>query len=144
MMELLFTSLGNSSNPVEVRFCNYNQEESVHTTYTDKFNVTPGTKTTVRLNVDAYLVDGELPGFSIAIFGGPQWNTQLEDGTYDRHSVVISNLRLTGVDARDIDLSTATVTVGIPGSNTGGQIAIVDGEIVITGGFCYDGHLITF
>ena len=143
-MDLLLTTLGNSTDPVEVRFCNYGQTESVHTTYTNMFQVTAGTKTTVRFKVDEYLVDGQLPGFGFAIFGGPQWNTQLEDGTYDRHSVVISNLRLTGVDARDIDLSTATVTVGIPGSNSGGQIAIVDGEIVITGGFCYDGHLITF
>ena len=143
-MDLLLTTLGNSTDPVEVRFCNHGQTESVHTTYTNMFQVTAGTKTTVRFKVDEYLVDGQLPGFGFAIFGGPQWNTQLEDGTYDRHSVVISNLRLTGVDARDIDLSTATVTVGIPGSNSGGQIAIVDGEIVITGGFCYDGHLITF
>ncbi len=143
-MDLLLTTLGNSTDPVEVRFCKFGQTDSVHTTYTNMVQITAGTKTTVRFKVDEYLVDGQLPGFGIAIFGGPQWNTQLEDGTYDRHSVVISNLRLTGVDARDIDLSTATVTVGIPGSNTGGQIAIVDGEIVITGGFCYDGHLITF
>ena len=143
-MDLLLTTLGNSTDPVEVRFCNYGQTDSVHTTYTDMLQVTAGTKTTVRFKVDEYLVDGQLPGFGIAIFGGPQWNTQLEDGTYDRHSVVISDLRLTGVNARNIDLSTATVTVGIPGSNSGGQIAIVDGEIVITGGFCYDGHLITF
>ena len=143
-MDLLLTTLGNSTDPIEVRFCNYGQTDSVHTTYTNNFQVTAGTKTTVRFKVDEYLVDGQLPGFGIAIFGGPEWNTQLEDGTYDRHSVVISNLRLTGVDARDIDLSAATVTVGIPGSNSGGQIAIVDGEIVITGGFRYDGHLITF
>ena len=143
-MDLLLTTLGNSTDLVEMRFCNYGQTESVHSTYTNNLQITAGTKTTVRFKVDEYLVDGKLPGFGIAIFGGPQWNTQLEDGTYDRHSVVISNLRLTGVGARDIDLSTATVSVGIPGSNTGGQIAIVDGEIVITGGFCYDGHLITF
>ena len=116
----------------------------VSATTADLIQVTAGTKVSVRFKVDAYLVDGQLPGFGIAIFGGPEWNTQLEDGTYDRHSVVISNLRLTGVGARDIDLSTATATVGLPGSNTGGQIAIVDGEIVISGGFCYDGHLITF
>ena len=144
VMELLFTSLSNSSNPVEVRFCNYNQEESVHTTYTDKFNVTPGTKTTVRLNADKYLVDGELPGFGVAIFGGPEWNTQLSNGTYDRHSVVISDLRLEGAGAKTIDMSAATVSTGIPGSNSGGQIAIVDGQIVISGGFRYDGHMITF
>ncbi len=144
VMELLLTTLGNSTNPVEMRFCNYSQEDTVHTTYTDNLNVTPGTKTTVRLNVDKYLVDGELPGFGIAIFGGPEWNTQLGNGTYDRHSVVISDLRLEGAGARTIDLSSATVATGIPGSNSGGQIAIVDGEIVITGGFRYDGHLITF
>ena len=143
-MDLLLTTLGNSTDSVEIRFCNYGQTESVHTTYTNILQVTAGTKTTVRFKVDEYLVDGQLPGFGIAIFGGPEWNTQLEDGTYDRHSVVISDLRLTGVNARDIDLSTATATVGIPGSNTGGQIAIVDGEIVISGGFRYDGHLITF
>ncbi len=144
VMDLLLTTLGNSTNPVEMRFCIYNQEDTVHTTYTDRLNITPGTETTVRLNVDQYLVDGELPGFGIAIFGGPEWNTQLSNGTYDRHSVVISDLRLEGAGAKTIDLNAATVSTGIPGSNTGGQIAIADGQIVISGGFRYDGHLITF
>ena len=144
VMELLLTTLGNSTSPVELRFCIYNQEDTVHTTYTDHLNVTPGTKTTVRLNADKYLVNGELPGFGIAIFGGPEWNTQLAGGTYDRHAVVISDLRLEGAGAKTIDMSAATVSTGIPGSNSGGQIAIVDGQIVISGGFRYDGHLITF
>ena len=144
VMDLLFTTLGNSTSPVEMRFCNYNQEDTVHTTYTDHLNITPGTKTTVRLNADKYLVNGELPGFGIAIFGGPEWNTQLTGGTYDRHSVVISDLRLEGAGAKTIDMSAATVSTGIPGSNSGGQIAIADGQIVISGGFRYDGHLITF
>ena len=143
VMDVLLTTLSNSTNPVEIRFCNYNQEDSVHTTYTDLLHVTAGTKTTVRLKVDNYLVDGALPGFSIGIFGGPEWNTQISAGVYDRHSVVISDLRLEGAGARDIDLSAATVATGIPGSNTGGSIAIVDGQIVISGGFRYDGHRIT-
>ena len=144
VMDLLVTTLSNSTNPVEMRFCNYSQEDSVHTTYTDLLRVTAGTKTTVRLKVDNYLVDGELPGFGIGIFGGPEWNTLISDGVYDRHSVVISDLRLEGAGARDIDLSAATVATGIPGSNVGGTIAIVDSQIVITGGYRYDGHLITF
>ncbi|MBQ6831376.1 MAG: hypothetical protein IJO28_01950 [Oscillospiraceae bacterium] len=144
VMDMLLTTLSNSTGSVEIRFCNNAQQDSVHTAYTDLVQITAGTKTTVKLDAQKYLVDGELPGFSIAIFGGPEWNTQLSDGTYDRHSVVISDLRLEGVGAKDIDLSTAAVTTGIPGSNTGGSIAIADNKIVISGGFCYDGHKITF
>ena len=145
-MDLKLETLGgNWPSDVEIRFCNNSQEDSVHEVYTDSILVTPGKKVTVRLNAEKYLVNGELVGFSIAIFGGPAWDAKLEDGyTPDRHTVTISNLRLTGVDAQDIDLSTVTVTTGIPGSNSGGKIAVEGSKIVITDGFCYDGHKITF
>ena len=145
VMDLQLDTLGGSwANPIEIRFCNNAQTDSVHTTYTDMITVTDGEKVTVKLNAAKYLVDGKLSGCSIAIFGGPEWNTELAPGVYDRHSVVISNIRLEGVGAADVDLSTATVSTGIPGSNSGGTIAIDGDEIVITGGFCYDGHKITF
>ena len=144
VMDMLLTTLSNSTGSVEIRFCNNAQQDSVHTAYTDLVQITAGTKTTVKLDAQKYLVDGGLPGFSVAIFGGPEWNTQISAGVYDRHSVVISDLRLEGAGAEAIDLSTAAVTTGIPGSNSGGSIAIVDGQIVISGGFRYDGHKITF
>ena len=141
---LLNTVSGSWANDVEIRFCNNSQTESVHTAYADKISVTVGNKVSVKLNAEKYLVDGGLPGFGIAIFGGPEWNTQISDGVYDRHSVVISNVRLEGAENRSIDLNNATVSVGLPGSNSGGASSIVDGEVVITGGFCYDGHKIAF
>ena len=144
-LDLLMTTLSNSTNAADIRFYNYNYADSVHNGYTDIVTVNVGTKASIKLKVDKYLVDGELPGFGVAIFGGPEWNTQISEGVYDRHSVVISNVRLDGAENKSFDLNDVTiVTGGLPGSNGGGVASVVDGEIVITGGFCYDGHKITF
>jgi hypothetical protein len=143
-MDLLLTTLSNSTDPVEVRFYSHSYTDSVHTGYTELVTVTAGTKASMRLNIADFLVDGKLPGFGVAIFGGPEWNTEMSPGVYDRHSVVISNVRLEGEENRSFDLNSATVTVGLNGSNGGGTSAIVNGEVVITGGFRYDGHKVAF
>ncbi len=148
-MDLTLSTLGGSNDPVTIRLYNYNYEGSVGDGYTDLITVTAGATTMIKVKVDNYLVDGELPGFGFAIFGGPEWNTQLEDGTYDRHQVVISNVRLEGVQEQSFDLNGATVATGTNGTgytwaNSGGVASIVDGELVVTGGFCYDAHEITF
>ena len=148
-MDLEFTTLSNSNAPVNVRLFNYNYEGSVGDGYTDLVVVTAGTTTKIKVKVDNYLVDGELPGFGIAVFGGPEWNTQMEDGTYDRHAFVLSNVRLEGVQEQSFDLNDATVANGTSGTgftwaNSGGVASIVDGELVVTGGFMYDAYEITF
>ena len=144
-MDLLFTTLGGSDEPTEMRFYSHNYADNVHNVYTDLAFITPGNKVTVRLDVDKYLVDGKLPGFGIAIFGGPEWEDKLPDGyTSDRHTLVISNVWLEGEENRSIDLNSATITVGLNGSNGGGTPAISNGEIVITDGYCYDGYKIAF
>ena len=143
-MDVLVTTLGNSADPIELRFYSENFAGSVHEGYTDLVMVTAGTKTTVRLNAKDYLVDDKLTGIGVGIFGGPEWNTELADGTLDRHNVVISNVRLGGAQEQTINLSNATVSTGLPGSNVGGAIAVVDGTVVISGGYRYDGHKITF
>ncbi len=148
-LDMEFTTLGNSTDPVNIRLFNYNYEGSVGDGYTDLIAVTAGTTTKIKVKVDNYLVDGKLPGFGFAVFGGPEWNTQLEDGTYDRHSVVISNVRLEGVQEQSFDLNDATVANGTNGTgftwaNSGGVASIVNGELVITGGFMYDAYELTF
>ncbi len=143
-MDILITTLGNSAAPVDFRFYPHNYAGNVHTEYTDMIAVTAGTKTTVRLTADKYLVDGNLPGIGVAIFGGPEWNTQLSPGVYDRHTVTISNVRLEGAVEQTIDLNQATFAAGFGGSNSGGTASVVAGAIVMTNGFCYDGHMITF
>lgn len=148
-MDMLFTTLGNSTDPVNIRLYNYNYEGSVGDGYTDLIAVTAGTTTKIKVKVDDYLVDGELPGFGFAVFGGPEWNTQLADGTYDRHAIVLSNVRLEGVQEQSFDLNDATVANGTNGTgftwaNSGGVGSIVDGELVITGGFMYDAYELTF
>ena len=147
-MNMLLTTLGGSTDPVNIRLFNYNYEGSVADSYTDLISVTAGTSTKIKVKVDDYLVDGELPGFGFAVFGGPEWNTQLPDGTYDRHSIVLSNVRLEGAQEKIFDLNSATVATGTNGTgftwaNSAGVVSIVDGEIVITEGFCYDAHEIT-
>jgi len=148
-MDMLFTTLGNSTDPVNIRLYNYNYEGSVGDGYTDLIAVTAGTTTKIKVKVDNYLVDGELPGFGFAVFGGPEWNTQLADGTHDRHAIVLSNVRLEGVQEQSFDLNAATVANGTNGTgftwaNSGGVGSIVDGELVITGGFMYDAYEFTF
>jgi len=148
-MDLEFTTLSNSNAPVNIRLFNYNYEGSVGDGYTDLVVVTAGTTTKIKVKVDNYLVDGELPGFGLAVFGGPEWNTQMEDGTYDRHAIVLSNVRLEGVQEQSFDLNDATVANGTNGTgftwaNSGGVASIVDGELVVTGGFMYDAYEITF
>lgn len=143
-LDMEITTLGNSTEPVEVRFYPKNFAGYVHTEYTEKVLVTAGTKTTVKLDMDNYLVGGELSGIGFAIFSGPEWNTLLSPGVYDRHTVTVSNVRLEGGLEQTIDLSKASVTTGFGGSNSGGTASIADGMIVITNGFRYDGHMIIF
>ncbi|MBO5061614.1 MAG: hypothetical protein J6C31_03215, partial [Prevotella sp.] len=147
-MDMLLTTLSNSSASVNIRLFNYNYEGSVGDGYTDLVTVTAGTTTKIKVKIDNYLVDGKLPGFGFAVFGGPEWNTQLSAGTYDRHSIVLSNVRLEGAQEQSYDLNNATVATGTNGTgyswaNSGGIASITDGELVITGGFCYDAHEIT-
>ena len=82
-LDLLLTTLSNSTDPVEVRFYPHNFEGSVHESFTDKVVVTAGKETTVKLNLDNYLVDGKFTGIGFAIFGGPEWNTEISNGVYD-------------------------------------------------------------
>ncbi len=141
-MDILFTTLSDSTEDLDVRFFPHNFAGDFHGEYTDNVVITAGTKKTVRLKVDEYLIDGELPGIGFGVFGGPEWNTQMEDGTYDRHSVIISNIHMEGPEAEAIELS--AVATGLSNSNNGGTATIVDGTVVITNGFRYDGHKITF
>ena len=148
-MDLKFTTLGGSTDPVNIRLYNYNYEGSVGDGYTDLIAVNAGTTTKIKVKVDNYLVDGQLPGFGFAVFGGPEWNTQLEDGTYDRHFIEISNVRLEGVQEQSFDLNNATVANGTNGTgftwaNSGGTASIADGKLVVTGGYCYDAYEFTF
>ena len=143
-MDMLLTTLGNSADPVEVRFYATNYTGSVHDAYTDKVTVTAGTSTAIKLNMDKYLVDGEFTGIGVGIFGGPEWNTVLGDGSPDKHEFTISNIRLENVGARAIDMRNATVTTGMTGSNSGGTAAVVDGTVSVTNGIRYDAHMITF
>ena len=144
-MDMEITTLGNSSDPVEVRFYAHNFDGSVHASYTDKMVVTAGKKSTVKLNLANYMIDGQFPGIGFAIFGGPTWDAKLPDGyTPDRHTVTISNMHLEGKLEQLVDLSGASVVTGFADSNSGGTAAVVDGAIVASGGFCYDGHMITF
>ena len=147
-MDMLLTTLSNSTDSVEVRLFNYNYEASIGDGFTDQLTITAGTTTKIKVKADNYLVDGKLPGFGFAIMGGPEWNTQLANGTYDRHSVVVSNIRLEGAQEQSYDLNSATVATGTNGTgfawaNSGGIASIVDGEIVVTGGYRYDGHEVT-
>ena len=147
-LDMQITTLGNSTNPVDVGFFPYNFEGDINN-YTKKLSVTAGTTTTVKLDLNDYLVDGELPGIGFAIFGGPEWNSQLADGTYDRHTITITNIRLEGELEQTFNLSNVTVVSGTNGTgytnaNGSGVAAIVDNTIVITGGYRYDGHKITF
>ena len=91
-----------------------------------------------------YLVDGKLPGIGIAVFGGPVWNAQLSPGVYDRHTLTISGMRLEGGHEQSIDLTGAAVVTGFANTNSGGTASVAEGAISVTGGFCYDGHMITF
>ena len=148
-MDMLITTLGGSTDPVNIRLYNYNYEGSVADSYTDLIAVNAGTTTKIKVKVDNYLVDGQLPGFGFAVFGGPEWNTQLEDGTPDRHFIEISNVRLEGVKEQSFDLNNATVAKGTDGTgftwaNSGGAASIVDGKLVVTGGYCYDAYEFTF
>ncbi len=148
-LDMELTTLGGSTDPVNIRLFNYNYEGSVGDGYTDLVAVTAGTTTTIKVKVDNYLVDGQLPGFGFAVFGGPEWNTKLADGTDDRHNIVISNVRLEGVQEQSFDLNAATVANGTSGTgftwaNSGGQFEIVDGELVVNNGYLYDAYEITF
>ena len=149
-LDVLFTTLGNSSDPVEIRFYAHDYVGSVHESYTDLVTVTAGKKTTVKLNAEKYMVNGVIPeGLGIAVFGGPTWDAVLADGiTPDRHTLTISNVWLKGAYEKQLDLNTAEVATGTEGTgytvaNSAGKASIVDGKIVIENGFCYDGHKIT-
>ena len=145
VMDMQIDTLGgNWMTPIEVRFYPYGFDDNAHTTYTDKVTVTAGTAATIKLKLSNYLVDGALPGIGVAIFGGPEWNTQITPGVYDRHTLTISGMRLVGGQEQSIDLTGATVVTGFANTNSGGTASVVDGAVSVTGGFCYDGHMITF
>ena len=148
-LDVLVTTLGNSTEPVELRFYTHDYVGSVHQGYTDLVTVTAGKKATVKLNAEKYMVDGVIPeGLGIAVFGGPAWDATLPDSTEpDRHTLTISNVWLKGKYEKRLDLNTAVVTTGTEGTgyteaNGSGEASIVDGKIVIANGFRYDGHKI--
>ena len=143
-MDVLLTTLSNSTDSINLRLYPSNFAGDIYNEYTALVPVTAGTKTTIKLKVDDYLVDGQLSGIGLAIFGGPEWNTPLDAGGYDRVSINISNVHLEGAEARAIDLNNGSVVVGIANSNTSGEASIIDGEVVITNGFQYIGYKITF
>ena len=146
-LDMLITTLGNSTDPIDVGFYPHNFEGDINNMI-DRVTVTAGTTSTVKLDMEKYLVDGEIPGIGFAIFGGPAWDAKLEDGyTPDRHTITISNMRLEGEWEKTFELSTAAVTSGADAGYTTGQgngvASRVDGTVVITDGFCYDAHKIT-
>ena len=146
-MDMEFTTLGNSAEKVEIGFYPYNFEGDIND-YTDKIAVTAGATATVKLDASKYMTDGELSGIGFAIFGGPTWDSVLEDGyTPDRHTIKISNMRLEGAEQRTFNMSNATVATGNNGTgytnaNSAGVASVADGIIVITDGYRYDGHKI--
>ena len=142
-MDILITTLSNSTNPIDICFYPHGFNGNAHSEHTDKLSVTAGTKTTVQLELDKYLVDGKFTGIGFAVFGGPEWNTQMAGGTYDRHRVIVSNMHINGGSNQSVDLNGATIVTGFANSNGGGTASIVDGTIVVTGGYRYDGHMIT-
>ncbi len=147
-VDMLITTLGNSTAPVEIRFYRYDFEGSVHNNFTDKVVITAGEQTTVKLDLNKYLVNGQLPGIGIAIFGGPAWDAKLPDGyTPDRHTVTISGIYLEGDRSEAYDLSKSLWASGNNGTGytdaNGSGVASIGNTIVITNGFCYDGHKIT-
>ena len=91
------------------------------------------------MKLDDFLVDGELPGFGFAILGGPEWNTELSDGVYDRTTITLSNVRLEGAVSETIDLSIATwangTNAGYSFANGSGAATYEDGVVTITNGF---------
>ena len=147
-LDVLLTTLSNSTDSVDIRFYAHDYVGSVHNGYTDKVTVTAGKKTTVKLNAEKYMVDGVIPeGLGIAVFGGPTWDAKLEDGTPDRHTLTISNAWLKGAYEKRLDLRTAVVATGNEGTgytdaNSSGKAEIVDSSIVISNGYCYDAHKI--
>ena len=148
-LDVELTTLSNSTKPVDIRFYTYDYVGSVHEGYTDLITVTAGKKATVKLNAEKYMVNGVIPeGLGIAVFGGPTWDATLPDGvTPDRHTLTISNAWLKGAYEKRLDLDTAIVTTGTEDTgyteaNSSGEASIADGKIVITNGYCYDGHKI--
>lgn len=144
------TISGNWTDPIEVAFFAHNYEGSVgdgtlrKVLYADKADATK-----IRLKLDDFLVDGELPGFGFAILGGPEWNTAISDGVYDRTTVTLSDVRLEGAVNEAIDLNIAEWTKGTAGTgftfaNDSGVVSCSDGVVTITNGFRYDGHEVTF
>jgi len=138
------TLAGNWTDDIEVRFYTYNFEGDPYNAFTDKVTLKAGQTQTVKLNATNYLVNGELTGIGIGIFGGPEWNTQISDGVYDRHTVTISNVKLEGAQSVDFDLSQSTIASGTNNTGyTGGNgsgTAVFGENIVISNGFRYDVH----
>ncbi|MBQ2986616.1 MAG: hypothetical protein IJE23_03955 [Tyzzerella sp.] len=141
---------GNWSEAIEVAFFNHAYTGSVgdgtlrKVLYADKHKTTK-----IKLKVDDFLVDGELPGFGFAILGGPEWDDKLADGyTPDRTTITVSNVRLEGAKNETIDLSDAIWTSGTNAgysfANGNGVASYSDGVVTISNGFRYDGHKVTF
>ena len=134
---------GNWTNDIEIRFYPYNFQGNPHETYTDIVILQAGERQTVKLDASKYLVNGELTGIGIGIFGGPEWN----DAAGRKHTVTISNVKLEGKQSKAFDLNKSVVTSGTNGTgyttaNAWGSATIGD-SIVITGGIRYDAHKIT-
>ena len=150
-MDLQIDTLGGDwANDIEMRFYPYNFEGNPHDNFGDKIVLKAGKQTTVKLNAEKYLVDGKLTGIGLGIFGGPAWDAKLPDGyTPDRHTFTLSNVRLEGAQNETFDLSrfemfSGTKDTGYTVANDSGQASFADGAIVISNGFCYDAHKITF
>ena len=142
------TLSGNWTKDIEMRFYAYDFQGNPHEVFTDKVIFKAGEQTTVKLDADKYLIDGELTGIGIGIFGGPEWNTQISAGVYDRHTLTISGVRLEGGQVKTYDLSKSTCISGTSDTgytvaNGSGVASFVDGVLQITNGFCYDCHKIS-
>ena len=143
------TTGGNWTEPIEIGFFNHTYTGSVgDAKIREVVNADKGVATQIRLRLDDFLVDGELPGFGFTILGGPEWNTELSDGTYDRTTIRLSNVRIEGNGTKNIDLSGATWTKGTEAgysfANGSGVAKYNDGVVTISNGFRYDGHKVTF
>ena len=141
--------MSNSNEEIEFGFYSHSFEGDINN-YLVKTPITAGVVTTVKLRLDYLLVDGRLPGFGFAVFGGPAWDAKLEDGyTPDRTTITISNVRMEGGVNKDIDLSSATWAKGNDGTgytnaNGSGTASYNEGVTTISGGYRYDGHKVTF
>ena len=148
-MDLEMTTLGGNWNKdIEIGLYPHSYKGSINDR-NDRVTIQAGVKTTVKVRLDDFLKNGKVPGFGLVVYGGPAWDAKLPDGyTPDRHTLKISNLRVTGERNYSLDLGTASWASGKNGTgftdaNGSGVPSYDDGTIVISGGFRYDGHKFT-